>query len=100
RAPGQGRSRPIRPGQPARPRRLERSQRHRPLRLPLVLRAPPPARPLRRPGRRLMLHPDSTVLLTDALRPPAGYQVDHAVATTYSLTLTAMLIAPMTFTLG
>lgn len=47
-----------------------------------------------------MLHPDSTVLLTDALRPPPGYHVDHAVATTYSLTLTAMLIAPMTFTLG
>src|SRR5690625_5209910 len=47
-----------------------------------------------------MLRPDSTLLLTDALRPPAGYQVDHAVATTYSLTLTAMLIAPMTFTLG
>lgn len=47
-----------------------------------------------------MLHPDTTVLLTDALRPPAGCEVDQAVATTYSLTLTAMLIAPMTFTLG
>ena len=47
-----------------------------------------------------MLHPDGTVLLTDALRPPPGYRVDHTVATTYSLTLTAMLIAPMTFTLG
>ena len=47
-----------------------------------------------------MLHPDHAVLLTDALRPPVGYQVDHAVATTYSLTLTAMLIAPMTFTLS
>lgn len=47
-----------------------------------------------------MLHPDTTVLLTDALRPPAGYRVDHAVATTYTLNLTAMLIAPMTFALG
>src|SRR5690625_702410 len=47
-----------------------------------------------------MLHPDTTVLLTDALRPPPGHQVDQAVATTYSLNLTAMLIAPMTFTLA
>lgn len=47
-----------------------------------------------------MLHPDTTVLLTDALRPPAGYRVDHAVVTTYSLNLTALLIAPMTFSLG
>ncbi|MGM7669841.1 hypothetical protein [Microbacterium sp. A93] len=47
-----------------------------------------------------MLHPDTTVLLTDALRPPAGYRVDQAVATTYTLNLTAILIAPMTFTLG
>ncbi|MDI3331909.1 MAG: hypothetical protein QJR09_14425 [Micrococcus sp.] len=47
-----------------------------------------------------MLHPETTVLLTDALRPPAGYRVDHAVATTYTLNLTAMLIAPMTFSLG
>ncbi|GAA1128583.1 hypothetical protein [Citricoccus alkalitolerans] len=47
-----------------------------------------------------MLHPDTTVLLTDALRPPAGYRVDQAVTTTYTLNLTAMLIAPMTFTLG
>lgn len=47
-----------------------------------------------------MLHPDTTVLLTDALRPPAGFRLDHAVATTYTLNLTAMLIAPMTFSLG
>lgn len=44
-----------------------------------------------------MLKPDTTVLLTDALRPPPGYEVDVAVTTTYSLNLTAMLIAPMTF---
>lgn len=47
-----------------------------------------------------MLNPDSSVLLTEALRPPVGYEMDVAVATTYSLDLTAMLIAPMTFALG
>lgn len=44
-----------------------------------------------------MLQPDTTVLLTEALRPPPGYEVDVAVTTTYSVNLTAMLIAPMTF---
>lgn len=44
-----------------------------------------------------MLQPDHRVLLTEALRPPAGFSVDHAIATTYSLSLTATLIAPMTF---
>lgn len=44
-----------------------------------------------------MLEPDTSILLTDALRPPPGYEVDVAVTTTYSLNLTAMLIAPMTF---
>lgn len=39
-----------------------------------------------------MLHPDTAVLLTDALRPPAGYRVDQAVATTYTLNLTAIQI--------
>ena len=44
-----------------------------------------------------MLEPDTSVLLTDALRPPPGHEVDVAVTTTFSLNLTAMLIAPMTF---
>lgn len=44
-----------------------------------------------------MLEPDTSVLLTDALRPPPGHEVDVAITTTYSLNLTAMLIAPMTF---
>ena len=44
-----------------------------------------------------MLQPDTSVLLIDALRPPPGHEVDVAVTTTYSLHLTAMLIAPMTF---
>ncbi|PWH07912.1 hypothetical protein DEO23_01920 [Brachybacterium endophyticum] len=47
-----------------------------------------------------MLKPDTTVLLTDALQPPPGYDVDTAVATTYSLNLTALLVAPMTFALA
>lgn len=47
-----------------------------------------------------MLNPDTAVLLTDALCPPPGFDVDVSVATTYSLDLTAMLVAPMTFALG
>ncbi|WP_415297347.1 phospholipase D family protein [Cellulosimicrobium sp. SJTW-1] len=44
-----------------------------------------------------MLTPDTRVLLTDALRPPAGLSVDAAIATTFSLDLTALLLAPVTF---
>jgi hypothetical protein len=36
-------------------------------------------------------------MLTDALRPPAGFRVDVAVGTTYSLNLTALLLAPLSF---
>lgn len=46
-----------------------------------------------------MLAPETRVMLTDALRPPVGYRVAAAVATTYSLDLTALLLAPMTFAL-
>jgi hypothetical protein len=45
------------------------------------------------------LTPETRVLLTDALRPPAGYRVDVAVGTTYSLNLTALLLAPLSFAL-
>jgi hypothetical protein len=45
------------------------------------------------------LTPETRVLLTDALRPPAGYRVDVAVGTTYSLDLTALLLAPLAFAL-
>ncbi|OCI30526.1 phospholipase D family protein [Oerskovia enterophila] len=44
-----------------------------------------------------MLTPDTRVLLTDALRPPAGRRVDSAIATTFSLDLTALLLGPVTF---
>jgi len=46
-----------------------------------------------------VLAPETRLLLTDALQPPAGYRVDLAIATTYSLDLTALLLAPMTFAL-
>lgn len=47
-----------------------------------------------------MLSPGTRSLLTDALRPPAGSRVDAAVATTYSLDLTALLLAPLSFALN
>ncbi|MBI3224364.1 MAG: phospholipase D family protein [Mycolicibacterium cosmeticum] len=47
----------------------------------------------------MTLTPETRVLLTDALRPPAGYRVDVAVGTTYSLNLTALLLAPLSFAL-
>ena len=45
----------------------------------------------------MTLSPESRVLLTDALRPPAGYAVDLAVGTSYSLDLMSLLLAPMSF---
>ena len=45
----------------------------------------------------MTLAPETRVLLTDALRPPAGYRVEIAVGTTYSLNLTALLLAPLSF---
>ncbi|WP_297080819.1 hypothetical protein [uncultured Demequina sp.] len=47
----------------------------------------------------MTLTPETRVLLTDALRPPAGMGVDVAVGTTYSMDLTAMLLAPLSFAL-
>ena len=46
-----------------------------------------------------MLAPETRALLTDALQPPAGARLDLAVATTFSLDLTALLLAPMSFAL-
>ena len=42
-----------------------------------------------------MLNPDTRHLLTDALRPPTGWRIDAAVATTYTLDLTNLLLAPL-----
>ena len=47
----------------------------------------------------MTLTPETRVLLTDALRPSAGYKVEVAVGTTYSLNLTALLLAPLSFAL-
>lgn len=44
-----------------------------------------------------MLAPDSRRTLLDQLRPPAGYQLDAAVGTTFTLDLTAALVPPLAF---
>src|SRR5438034_8824379 len=46
-----------------------------------------------------MLEPEVRQLLLDALRPPAGYELDQAVGTTYSLDLMSLLAAPLGFAL-
>jgi hypothetical protein len=46
-----------------------------------------------------VLSPEIRALLTDGLRPPDGFRVDATVATTYSLDLTALLLAPLSFAL-
>lgn len=46
-----------------------------------------------------MLEPDRRILLTDVLRPPAGYRLEVAVGTSYSLDLQALLLAPLSFAL-
>ena len=42
-----------------------------------------------------MLAPEDRHLLTDALRPPPGFEVDAALATTYTLDLFSLLLAPL-----
>ncbi len=44
-----------------------------------------------------MFDPYERRLLLEALRPPAGYELDHAIGTTYSLDLLALLSAPLAF---
>jgi hypothetical protein len=46
-----------------------------------------------------VLAPETRTLLTEALRPPEGFRLDVAVATTYSLDLHALLLAPLSFAL-
>jgi hypothetical protein len=46
-----------------------------------------------------VLEPGQRRLLTEALRPPDGYELDHAIATTFSLDLLALLITPLSFAL-
>ena len=44
-----------------------------------------------------MLPPDNRHVLLDLLRPPPGSRLAHAVATTFTLDLTAALVAPLAF---
>jgi hypothetical protein len=46
-----------------------------------------------------LLEPQNRQLLLDALRPPADYQLDRAIGTTYSLDLISLLAAPLGFAL-
>jgi hypothetical protein len=46
-----------------------------------------------------MLEPDDRHPLLDALQPPAGFTLDRAVGTTFSLDLQALLTAPVAFAL-
>jgi hypothetical protein len=46
-----------------------------------------------------VLEPDDRHLLVDALRPPEGAVLDIAVATTFTLDLDALLVAPLAFAL-
>jgi len=45
-----------------------------------------------------MLDPQDRTLLRDVLRPPAGFTLDRALLTTFSLDLTALLTVPVAFT--
>lgn len=46
-----------------------------------------------------MLDANSRQVYLDALKPPVGYRFDRAIATTFSLDLMALLVAPMSFSL-
>jgi hypothetical protein len=46
-----------------------------------------------------VLEPDDRHPLLDALQPPAGFELDRAVGTTFSLDLQALLTAPVAFAL-
>jgi hypothetical protein len=47
-----------------------------------------------------MLDPADRTVLTEALRAPVGFRLDHIVATTYTLDLIALLTLPLSFTLS
>jgi hypothetical protein len=44
-----------------------------------------------------MLEPDSRAILLDELRPPEGFRLDVAVATTFTLSLVAAIVPPLAF---
>src|SRR5699024_12732296 len=90
--------RPGAPGEPVGFGPLVRGRGSQPAHLSVGERSHPSRRSVPRAGN-MSLSPDSRVLLTEALHPPPGYTVDVAVGTTYSLDLTALLLAPMSFAL-
>ena len=45
-----------------------------------------------------MLDPETRSYTLEILRPPPGYELDRAIATTFSLDLLALLTAPLAFT--
>jgi hypothetical protein len=45
----------------------------------------------------MLLPPDGRTLLSDVLRPPPGFWLDRAVATTFTLELDSLLTAPLAF---
>lgn len=44
-----------------------------------------------------MLEPDGRAALTEQLRPPSGFQLSHAIATTFTLDMTTALSVPLAF---
>ena len=44
-----------------------------------------------------MFEPDGRAALTEQLRPPSGFQLSYAVATTFTLDLTTALSVPLAF---
>jgi len=44
-----------------------------------------------------MLEPDGRAALTEQLRPPSGFQLSYAIATTFTLDLTTALSVPLSF---
>ncbi len=47
-----------------------------------------------------MLQPANRLTLLDAMRPPAGYEFEQAMAVTFTLDLRALLVAPAAFALA
>ncbi|MFW6312208.1 MAG: hypothetical protein ACOC1K_08260, partial [Nanoarchaeota archaeon] len=42
-----------------------------------------------------MLNPDNRTLYLDALKPPAGFELDYAIAASYSLNLNTLVMLPL-----
>src|SRR3954470_23238759 len=76
---------------------MARRRRRRTARVPLE-QHPAAAAGHRHPGGGVMLAPADRRLLLDVLAPPEGYTLDHAVGTTYTLDLVALLRVPLAAT--